>query len=242
MLQPAGKIRPTLGILELANRATRLPGAMGNAASYAYPVRPMTVPGAWVEAVVGEDPSVLDAYIDCARQLEREGVAAIISNCGFTARFQARVSAAVAVPVALSSLLLVPFVARLIAPGKRVGMVTYDAAKLTELHFNGAGWSAADTPVAIIGIEGSETWAELARPTPELDPDRLLDDVLAATRTLIDDNPDVAAVVLECAAFPPVAAAVRRETGLSVVSYMTLADMLIASVDGAVSDQLAIAG
>ena len=238
----ASQPSPALGILQLANRPSSLPGATGAASSYAYPVRFLQVPGAWVEAVVGDDDAILDVYLDCARQLEREGVAAITSNCGFTARFQGPVSAAVGVPVALSSLQLVPFVAALVPPGRRVGVVTYDAAKLTERHCQGAGWSAADTPVAITGIEGSETWTELAKPEPDLDPGRLRQDVLAATRALLHAHPDIAALVLECAAFPPATAMVRRETGLPVADYITLSDMLMAMVDGGALDARAIAG
>jgi hypothetical protein len=40
-----------------------------------------------------------EAYI-AARGMEKDGVAAITSNCGFTARFQKDVAASVSIPVA----------------------------------------------------------------------------------------------------------------------------------------------
>lgn len=224
------KDRPTLGMLQLENTPIRLPGAISNPATYDFPVRYMKVPGAWTKNVVGTDPTVAKAYIEAAQQLEREGVAAISTNCGFTARFQKDVAAAVKVPVALSSLSLVPFMARVIPPGKKLGIVTYDAQQLVELHFNGAGWSTNDTPAVIIGIEGSESWTEMAKPDPKFNVAMLERDVLAATRKLLAANPDIAALVLECSAFPIAAAAVRREIGLPTVDFSTLQRFLMASV------------
>ncbi|NIT78885.1 MAG: aspartate/glutamate racemase family protein, partial [Thermoplasmata archaeon] len=60
-----------------------------------------------------------------ARELEREGVDAIMGDCGFMALFQKALQESVRVPVFSSSLLLVPLVARMIPEGKRVGILTY---------------------------------------------------------------------------------------------------------------------
>lgn len=237
----AAKSRPTLGMLQLQNTPIRLPGAISNPATYDFPVRYLPVPGAWTKNVVGTDPGVVTAYIEAARQLEREGVAAISTNCGFTARFQKDVAAAVKIPVALSSLSLVPFMARIIPPGKKLAVVTYDAKQLVELHFNGAGWSMKDTPAVIAGIEGSESWTEMAKPDPKFNVAMLERDVLAATRKLLAVNPDVVAIVLECSAFPIVAATVRREIGLPTVDFSTLQRFLMASVTAQASASLAAA-
>ena len=220
----------TLGMLMMTTRPVHLPGAQSNPASHPYPVRFLEVPGAGPEALVGGEDDIVGAYIDCARQLEREGVAAISSNCGFTGRFQPDVAAAVSIPVALSSLLLVPWVARTIPPGSKVGVVTYDAEKLGEQHFNGAGWSAKDTPVVVAGIEGTETWRELRNDAPEPDPDIFERDVVGATEGLLAANPDIRAMVLECSVFPAAGPAVRAATGLPVYHFVTLAKLLMTSV------------
>jgi hypothetical protein len=131
------------------------------------PNAPQQVPGAWTRNVIGPDDLIHEAYIAAARGMEKDGVAAITSNCGFTARFQKDVAASVSIPVALSSLLLVPSMVRLLPPGKKLGILTYDATKLGDVHCNGAGWSPMRLPVVIAGIEGSESWAEMAKPDPE---------------------------------------------------------------------------
>ena len=93
--------RPTLGMLQLAHTPVCLPGAISNPATYDFPVRYQQVPGAWTSNVIGPDDSIHEAYIAAARGMEKDGAAAITSNCGFTARFQKDVAASVSIPVAL---------------------------------------------------------------------------------------------------------------------------------------------
>src|SRR5262249_34396939 len=133
--------RPTLGMLQLTHTPVRLPGAISNSGTYDFPVRYQQVPGAWTSNVIGPDDLIREAYIAAASAMETDGVAAITSNCGFTARFQKDVAASVSIPVALSSLLLVPSMVRLVPPGKKLGILTYDATQLGDVHFGGAGWS-----------------------------------------------------------------------------------------------------
>ncbi|WP_446964110.1 hypothetical protein [Rhizobium leguminosarum] len=217
----------TLGLLLLENRPITHAGALCNPNTFSFPTLHTAVPGASVRTIVDGGEDVLDAYIRCARQLENAGVSAITSNCGFTALFQSKLAAAVNVPVALSSLSLVPFAATTVLKGKKVGILTYDATRMGEKHFAAAGWSSAQIDVAVAGIEGSETWRRLVEPIPDLPASAIVEDVLIATRALLQREPDVAALVFECAAFPLAADAVRRETGLMIADYVSLAKMLI---------------
>src|SRR5712692_11518526 len=143
----------TVGILMLDTRFPRIPGDMGNAATFPFPVRYHRVAGANPDLVVrrGAD-GLLDAFVDAARHLEREGVGAITTNCGFLVKFQRQMAAAVRVPVFTSSLLMVPLVHRLLAPGRRVGIMTVNAPSLTPEHLAGAG-IGSDIPLAVIGME-----------------------------------------------------------------------------------------
>ncbi|MDX0980367.1 hypothetical protein GOL41_31990 [Sinorhizobium medicae] len=220
-------INKTLGILELENKPMMHPGALSAPGTFEFPVNRLTVPGATTRNVVDGDLEVKDAYIRGARQLEDEGAAAIIANCGFSAVFQAEVSAAVSIPVALSSLLLVPLVAKTLPPGRKVGIITYDASKLKDNHFGAVGWSSREIAVAIAGIEGSESWHQLAQPVPVVSQALLISDVMTAVKSLVKTEPAVGAFVFECAGFPLTAGAVRAETGLPVADYVSLAKILI---------------
>jgi hypothetical protein len=79
--------------------------------------------------VIERDPALLAPFIDAARALEREGVAAVTTSCGFLALFQREMAAAVAVPMWTSSLLLVAEIEAGWRDGRRVGIVTADAAR-----------------------------------------------------------------------------------------------------------------
>ncbi|TIL34624.1 hypothetical protein [Mesorhizobium sp.] len=215
-----------LGILELETRPVEHPGFMAGPGTFPFPVKRRTVPGAFTRNVIDGDKSVEAGYVAAALDLERQGISALVSNCGFTGLYQAAVADAVSIPVAMSSLLLVPFVARTLTTGAKIGILTYDAPKLTEKHFSCAGWSSSEISVAVGGIEGGELWHEFAKPTPDIDLAVLIWDVREAAKKLLKANPDIGAFVFECTAFPIAAGAVRRDTGFSVADVTTLANML----------------
>lgn len=220
-------IEKILGILELENRPANLPGTLSGPETFQFPVKRITVPGAWTRNVIDGDRSVRDAYVECARKLESDGVSGIIANCGYTALFQADVSAAVSIPVALSSLSLVPLVAATLPSGRKVGIITYESGKLTEAHFVAAGWSSDDIPVSVAGIEDTETWHQMTEPVLAYSPDLLINDVMKSVRSLLEADPAIGALVFECTAFPLAADTVRRETGLPVADILGLARMLV---------------
>jgi Asp/Glu/hydantoin racemase len=215
-----------VGVLMLDTRFPRIPGDMGNAATFPFPVRYHRVSGAAPDLVVRRGAEgLLDAFVDAARLLEREGVGAITTNCGFLVKFQREMAAAVRVPVFTSSLLLVPLVHRLLGLRRRVGIMTVDAPSLTPEHLAGAG-IAADVPIAIAGMETEKEFTRVL-----LD-DELVLDVAAAraehirvARRLVAEHRDIGAIVLECTNMPPYADDIRRETGLPVFDITSLVRM-----------------
>src|SRR5919109_3598562 len=143
----------SVGVLMLDTQFPRIPGDMGNATTFPFPVRYHRVPGASPDLVVRQGSrQLLPAFIEGARFLAREGVQAITTNCGFLARFQRELAASVSVPVFTSSLLLVPLVHRMLPPGRRVGIMSVDATALGPEHLAGAG-IGADVPIAVAGLE-----------------------------------------------------------------------------------------
>src|SRR5205809_3354025 len=130
----------SVGVLLLDTRFPRIPGDIGNPATFDFPVRYHRVAGASAEQVVrGARDELLPLFVEGARVLEREGARAISTSCGFLARFQDRLAAAVTVPVFTSSLMLVPLVHRMLPPDRAVGVMTVDASALGARHMAGAG-------------------------------------------------------------------------------------------------------
>ena len=207
----------SVGMLLLETRFPRIPGDGGNAATWPFPMLWRVVSGATPDRVVRDRGGVVEEFIAAGRELVAMGADGIITNCGFLVLYQDRLSMACGVPVAASSLLQVPWVERLLPPGRRVGVVTVEAASLTQRHLECAG-ARPDTPV-----EGTEDGAELTRvllgDELELDVDRAREDVVTAARRLVERNRDVGAIVLECTNMPPYAADVSRATGLPVHDF-----------------------
>jgi len=210
-----------LGVVMLDTRFPRPRGDIGNPQTFAFPVRYRTVRGAWPRKVVIErDPALLVPFIDAARALEREGVAAITTSCGFLALFQVEMAAGVTVPMWTSSLLLVAEIEAGMMAGRRVGIVTADAASLTAAHLGAVG-ARADTPREGLAID-SRFRATVLEDRSELDVDEAERATVAAAERLIARHREVGAIVLECTNMPPYADAVRAATGLPVHDITTL--------------------
>ncbi|MBI4635378.1 MAG: aspartate/glutamate racemase family protein [Candidatus Rokubacteria bacterium] len=217
----------TIGILMLDTRFPRIPGDMGNATTFPFPVRYHRVGGAHPDLVVRRGAEgLLPAFVEGARLLEREGVGAVTTNCGFLVRFQRELARAVGIPVFTSSLLLVPLVHRMLPPGQRIGIMTVNAATLATEHLAGAG-IGDDIPLAIAGLEGEKEFTRvLLDDELELDVDAARAEHVRVARRLVEDHPDVGAIVLECTNMPPYAADIQRETGRPVFDVVSLVHLV----------------
>jgi Asp/Glu/hydantoin racemase len=204
-----------LGILMLEARFPRIPGDMGNAATWPFPVLYKVVAGASPHRVVRERAQgLLEPFLDAARELVRLGADGITSTCGFLSLFQDEIAAAAGVPVAISSLMQVPMVERMLPPGRRAGILTISAPSLTSAHLAKAG-VRADTPV--MGTEnGREFTRAILGDEPRLDVAAAERDILEAGAALVAAHPEIGAIVLECANMPPYACALSRHLALPV--------------------------
>jgi len=202
-----------LGILMLEARFPRIPGDMGNAGTWPFPVLYRVVRDASPQRVVRERAAgLLDAFLAAARGLVADGADGITTNCGFLSLFQRDVAAAAGVPVATSSLMQAAPIQATLPPGKRVGILTIDAASLTPAHLDAAGVPAG-TPVR--GTEGGREFTRaILGNEPELDVAAAERDIIDAGTALVAAHPDVGAVLLECTNMAPysraLSEAVRR--------------------------------
>jgi hypothetical protein len=187
-----------VGVLLLENTHQKSGRAIDAAATFAPPPRLATVAGAQSPIVLGADGARLaDAYASAASELVADGTALVTANCGFAFRYQAAVRNRVDAPVALSSLLLLGTLRQVY--GRRLGVLTYDAATLRSFAKDIEGWPA-DGDLALCDIGGSPAWAELAQPTPiAVNLDAMEADLLQRSAQFVAAQ-DLRALLLECTA------------------------------------------
>ncbi len=210
----------TLGILMMDTRFPRIPGDIGNAATFPFPVQYRVVKGATGQRLVVErDQSLLQPFIQAGQELCATGSKVLTTSCGFLAMFHRELTRALPVPVFTSSLLQIPLV-HTVTGGRRVGVLTAKAGGLTDLHFESVG--AAGIPMAIEGLEHTHFGGVLNGDLNRLDIDQAEEDMVSAARRLVEKHPDIGAVVLECTNMPPFAKSVQRAVGLPVFDIITL--------------------
>ena len=113
-----------IGILMLDSTFPRIQGDIGNAFTWNFPVLYKKVVGGTPKKVVLElTKEDVAPFIEAAKDLEKEGVRAITTSCGFLALFQKEMAAAVNIPVLTSALLLVPLVYKMLGSNKKVRCV-----------------------------------------------------------------------------------------------------------------------
>ncbi|MFA7565960.1 MAG: aspartate/glutamate racemase family protein [Alkalispirochaeta sp.] len=220
-----------IGILAIENYVPFIPGDVANANSYDFPVRFERLPGSTTDRLFGHDMKLLDEVIAAGKRLVREGVRAITGDCGFLALFQNQIAAELGVPVFLSSLLQLDFIARIIAPAQSIGVVTANKKSLTREVLD-AVTTVPDERLILAGLEDKPHFFDAVfSEIGELDSSIVEREVLAGVDEIFtmnkemggrSDGNDVGAILLECSLLPPYAAAVRRHTGLPVFDYNTM--------------------
>lgn len=212
-----------VGVLMLESRFPRIPGDMGNAETWPFPVLYKVVRGASPDRVVRHRAEGLgNAFLDAAAELVQLGADGITTTCGFLSLYQEELARHCGVPVATSTLLQVPLVQRLLPPDRRVGVITISAASLTPDHLRAAG---ADPDTPVVGTDGGRAFTRaILGDEDRLDVDAARADLLDAADQLLTRHPEVGAILFECANMAPYSRAVQERFRLPVwdiVSFVT---------------------
>lgn len=225
----------SLGILDLergppGSTLSVLPGSLRNPATFSFPIILETVAGAWADIVIPGDPSLEPACIAAARRLVERGAVAITADCGFFIRHQAAVAAAVNVPVAMSSLLLVPSLLRQLPPAAKLAVLTADSRHCGE-DLLGVDDPVERARIVIGGIEGGKYLPQaMRRPLPPTDVAAIEADLADCIARVRAAHPEIAAILFECTAFPLVASSMRHLTKLPIYDITNLGRLTLASV------------
>lgn len=215
-----------IGILMLDSKFPRIEGDVGNAKTWNYPVLYKKVSGGTPQKVVLELTSEdVQPFIDAAKELEREGVRAITTSCGFLALFQKELASAVNIPVFTSALLLVPFVLSLLGNDKKVGILTANKKTLSQRHLESVGID--ERRCVIIGLEEKDNFTNFTvQNWDKVDIELCREELCEAAEELIRSEPNLGAVVLECTNMPPFTKDIQSVTNLPVFDIVMLTNMV----------------
>lgn len=220
----------TIGILLLNTHFPMIPGDVGNASTYAFPVLFRVIPEMPTDFWAQADPFAnAPAVIKEARWLADQGVAAITSDCGYMALYQQEVAKAVGVPVFLSSLLQVPFEYRTLPPGKKIGIIVADSRRMTPRILANAGVDDS-VPYVVAGMEEQPAfWSAIIDETGSLDSEAIQKEAVSVATALVKSHPDVGIIHLECSNLPPYAAAIQEAVRLPVYDFNTMLQLVYSS-------------
>lgn len=210
-----------VGLLLLNLLETHALGDTAHVGTYEYPVLMKVVPAADVTRVARGDSGIEAELVAAAQELERMGVKAISSNCGFMVHYQEAVRAAVSVPVYMSSLLQLPMIARSINPRQKIAILTAFKESLTPDVLTLAGLPEG-VEVITSSIETTPEFRNMAR--QDLDTDAFGDRLEEAARAMCSAGEEVGALLLECALYPPYAARLQKALGVPVYDFISLID------------------
>ena len=108
---------------------------------------------------------------------------------------------------------------------KKVGIMTVNKSTLSDGIINGAG--CADIPKVIIGMEEEEEFTNvILEDRLQMDVDKCRAEHVHVARRLVDENPDLGAIVLECTNMPPYSHAIQQATGLPVFDIVTYVNFM----------------
>lgn len=221
-----------LGIIVMDAHIPYPPGTPGNARTFDHPVLYSVVRGADMEHLIySPDPELVERFLEAGRELVRQGVKAVVGNCGFMVLFQEQMAAELPVPVYMSSLLQLPLVARGLRPGQRIGVLSSTGHSLTARHL-AIATGGMPVDIAVRGLEDGPAFkAAIHDQVGTLDFDAVQAEVVMAALDVVRSEGDVGAILLECTDLPPYAEAVQEATGLPVFDITTLITFAMAGVE-----------
>lgn len=209
----------SIGIIAVDLKYPKLPGNVVNATTYQFPVLYKKVTFE-IEQLFEGNSNIKEVIIEAAKELEKEGVRAVVGACGFFANFQKDVADALEIPAFLSSMVQLPMIKIGLKSGKKIGIITASGNDITDKMLHDMGVSPEDCYIEDIGsVDGFKT---IRYEYPYLDNESVAETVVQAAKNLVEQHDDVGAILLECSDIPPYAYMVQDAVNLPVFDFITL--------------------
>ena len=222
----------TVGIVQLPANIPMMPGDMGNPTTFDFPVLYELLEEIDPFWVLAEEPHpvVLEKTINACKRLTMQGVTAIIGNCGFFANYQPEVAKSLDPGVTFfnGSLMQVPMVLTAVGSNKKVGVLTANSELLIPspaLKYSGVSEANMDR-IVIYGNQDGEQMNKITGETGRFNPKAFEQELASLAKKMINEHPDIGAVVLECTEFPPHAHAIQDAIRRPIWDFTTMAEFM----------------
>jgi hypothetical protein len=222
----------TIGLVQFRANLPMLPGNMGNATTFGFPMLYREMNSDSIFDVMAEEPTdnFTNATVEAAKWLELQGVRAIMGNCGFFGTYQKAVQARIDTPFFSSSLMMLPMMVQSMPRNKKVGVITANGPILQKVPaVENCGLSPEDKAnrIVIRGCEdGSEFSGAIMANTGRYNPAKVEQEIVAVAKRMIKENKDIGAILLECTELSPHAVAVQNAARMPVWDYTTLTNWI----------------
>lgn len=216
-----------IGVIAVDLDYPKIPGNVANASTFGFPVMYKKVEFE-IERLFAGDPSLVDVVITAAKELEAEGVRAIVGACGFFAHFQKDVANAVKVPVFLSSLTQLPLIKISLGTDQKVLVLAADGPSVNNSMLAKVGTD--DERVIVQNVGDRKAFSPIRWGKTTLDNGALIEDLVELAEKQLAKHPEIGAILLECSDLPPYAFDLQVATGLPVYDFITLINWIHSSV------------
>jgi aspartate/glutamate racemase len=224
----------SIGILMLDAKYPLIPGNVGNALSYKFPVRYRVMkgmPSDWWCDKEGASERRREIFIQEAMELEKEGVKAITTGCGFFAKYQKEAARSLTAPIFCSPLLMVPMISKMIGPDRLVGVISAGANHLKGGVLENVGIDSS-IPLVVDGMDDQVEFNDVIvfERKKTLNALKMEAELVAVARRMVERRPEIGAIVFECSDLPPFASAVYEAVGRPVFDFIKFVELVHSSV------------
>ncbi|MCD8140715.1 MAG: aspartate/glutamate racemase family protein [Planctomycetaceae bacterium] len=210
-----------IGIMLLNVKYPIVPGNVANAYTFDFPVRYAKVTTVDSPRLHSGDPTILDDLTAVGRELESDGVRAIICACGYFGYYQKGLAENLSVPVYASSLLQIPLIKVGLKKDQKIAVFNAVERRFTPELLKICG---VDDPSIVIpkSMEFAEEFSAIPRDRPYMNNEVCRQEFIKAARDIVKEHPEIGAILFECSDMPPYADAVSRAVNLPVFDFTTM--------------------
>lgn len=223
-------VLPPLGALclDYTDDIHRPPGDPLNPESFHFPLIHETIHNATLWKVVNSQEypeEFIQSIADACKRLAERGAVGVITSCGFLAQIQKKIAGRIPIPIATSSLLQIPLLLTMRPENEHIGVITFDSETLGNAHFEGIGITCdLRKRITVIGCTPSGPLRGIIQRGEPYVHEELEKELVSRAKVLVEHDPLVSVIVLECTQMPPYARAISQATGLPVYDVIPMID------------------